>query len=286
MERNKRRMGLVEEDISKIVNFVKKEPRTVQEISHLIGRSWVTADSYVKQIAEKTGLIDIKALRQGTKGAVKIVYYNHIDSHITDDVKKHLFSQIMNGRRKTDFDFMEVYQFVKEEKKKCFVEEYKDENLSESQDIINLFKSAQKSIFCFSGNLSFVNMKEGEVEMMDILNELLSRGVRIKAITRVNIASVGNLNKIKMLMQKYPGMIEIKHSYQPLRGFLIDDTIARFKDEEQLKLYRGEELKSNTRIFYEIYDLEWISWLEKCFWSIFRSSIDYSTRLREIQKIF
>ena len=80
-------------------------------------------------------------------------------------------------------------------------------------------------------------------------------------------------------------MIEIRHSYQPLRGFLIDDSVGRFKDEEQLKLYRGEELKNNTRIFYEIYDPEWISWLEKCFWSIFRSSIDYSTRLREIQKI-
>jgi len=279
-------MALKEEQVTKITGFVKKEPRTVQEISKLIGKSWVTADSYVQQIIEKTGLIGIKTLRKGTQGAVKIVYYNHFDSYATDDVKDYLFNQILNGRRKTDFDFMEVFQFISENKKNCFIEKYKNENHSENQDIIKLFNKAQKCIYCFSGNLSFINLNEKNVKMYDVIENLLKKGVVIKILSRINIATTENLNKLKLLIQKYPNQIEVRHKYQPLRGFLIDTLIARFKDDEQLKLYKNNELDSNTRIFYEINDQNWITWFEKCFWNMFKTSIDYSTRLKEIEKLF
>ena len=86
-------MALKESDIDKIVEFVKKEPRTIQEISKLIHRSWITTDSYVKQIKEKNGLIDIKIFRKGTQGALKLVFYSNPDSLTSEDVENNLYNQ-------------------------------------------------------------------------------------------------------------------------------------------------------------------------------------------------
>ena len=48
-------MALNDQIIKKVVKFVKKEPRTIQEISKLINKSWVTTDSYIQKIKEQTG---------------------------------------------------------------------------------------------------------------------------------------------------------------------------------------------------------------------------------------
>jgi len=96
---------------------------------------------------------------------------------------------------------------------------------------------------------------------------------------------MSNILKLQGIIEKYPGMIEVRHGYQPLRGFIFDDKVARFKNVEESQLYEQGELEKNTAIFYEIYDSEWIGWLEKVFWSFFRTSIDYDSRLREIRKI-
>jgi len=279
-------MVLKQSYIKQIVDFVKKEPRTVQDISRLIKKSWLTTDSYVKQIKERTGLIDIKTFRKGTQGALKIVFYNYSDSLVTDDVKESVYNKIRSARRKTDFDFMEVFQFIPEEKKKAFIEKYEDKLEAKKLSLSSLFNQATSNIYCFSGNLSFINTKEKDVKVVSMIEELVKRKIMIKVLCRVDIASTLNINKLQTLMMKYPGFIEIKHCYQPLRGLIIDDKIARFKDEEQIRLYKKEELSENIRIFYEIYDSEWILWLQKVFWNLFRSSIDCNTRLKEIKKIF
>ena len=130
-------MGVTQTDLKLIINFVKKEPRTIQEISKLIKRSWVTTDSYVKQIRDETGLINVKTFRKGTQGALKIVYYNYGESLQSEDIKGELFNQIKNSRKKTDFDFFDVYQFIPDDKKKVSYEECKDELISTKQNIIN-----------------------------------------------------------------------------------------------------------------------------------------------------
>jgi hypothetical protein len=279
-------MPLKEADTKRITDFVKKEPRTVQEVSRLINKSWLTADSYIKQIKERTGLIDIKTFRKGTQGALKLVFYNYSDSLETDDAKEDLYHKIKNGRVKSDFDFLEIFQFIQDNKKKCFLEEYDEEDISKYQQIISLFRQTEKQLYCFSGNLSFINMKEKNVKIIDVFEELLKRKVFIKILTRVNIASLSNINKLKILMQKYPGLVEIRHRYQPLRGFIVDDKLVRFKNEEQLKTYKKGELPKNTRIFYEVYDEDWVLWLQKVFWNLFRSSMDYKQRIKEIDKLF
>ena len=43
-------MVLTQEITDKILKFVKSEPRTVQDVSHFIGKAWVTTDSYLKQV--------------------------------------------------------------------------------------------------------------------------------------------------------------------------------------------------------------------------------------------
>ncbi|MFQ5621011.1 MAG: hypothetical protein ACE5FT_04165 [Candidatus Nanoarchaeia archaeon] len=279
-------MALSDKQIKQITTFVRTEPRTVQDVSKLIGKSWVTANSYIQKVKERTGLIDIKTFRKGTRGALKLVYFVNRDSPIEDDVKKHLFYDIKQGRNKTDFDFMELFQFVPGDKKRCFMEEYDEENVSHVQQIVSLFNQAESQIYCFSGTLSFVHIKEKDMPLIDVIEELLKRKVMFKILCRVNIASLTNISKLRPLMNKYPDLIEIKHCFQPLRGFIIDNKIARFKDEEQLKKYQKHELRRNTRIFYEIYDDDWIAWLQRLFWHTFRSSIDHSSRVREIQKIF
>ena len=86
-------------------------------------------------------------------------------------------------------------------------------------------------------------------------------------------------------MAKYPDFIEIRTCYQPLRGFIIDDKLARFKNEEKLATYKQGELNKDTMIMYELYDEEWIGWLQKVFWNMFRFSTDSTTRIKEFKKI-
>lgn len=278
-------MVLTEDEVKAVLQFVKKEPRTVQEISKFIKRSWVTTDSYLKQIKERTGLLDIKTFREGTQAAIKLVYATNSDSLLTDDAREKLFLQIKNGRKKQDFDFLDLFQYVQDGKKKLLVETYKDPKISKDQKIAGLFKNAKDIVYCLSGNLSFLNLQEGKVKMLDLLEELLKRKVKFKILARINVASLENVGKISFLMQKYPEQIEIKHCYQPLRGFIIDDKIARFKHEEESGMYKDNELHENTRIFYEVYDPEWINWMLKVFWNLYRGSIDYSLRVQEMKKL-
>lgn len=276
---------LQQSDIKKILDFVKKEPRTVQDVSKLIKRSWVTTDTYLQRMKNDTGLIDIKTFRKGSQAALKIVFYNYTDTLITDDVKEMIYDQIKSARTKKDFDFMNIFQYVQSNKKKAFIEEYDDEDISKNQKIISFFRQAKQSVQIFSGNLSFINIKEDKISMISLLEELVKRKITVKILCRVNIASISNINKLSKLLTNYSDFIEIRHCYQPLRGFIIDDSITRFKDEEYLQIYKKGELNKNTRIFYEIYDKEWILWLQKVFWNLFRVSLDYKIRLKEIKEL-
>ncbi len=277
-------MALNEDNTKLIIDLVKKEPRTIQDISKVIKKSWLTADSYVKQVKERTGLIDIKTFRAGTQGALKLVYYNHKDALLTNDLKEELYHKIKNGRYKPDFDFMELFQFIPENKKKCYSEAYV-EDVPYSKDIIDLHQGVQKQLYCFSGNLSFLNIKKNNISLFEVWEELLKRKVRINILCRINLASLSNFDKIIPLFMKYPELIEIHHCYQPLRGFVVDDKLSLFRYGERVESYRKGELAQNIRIIYEIYDQEWITWLQKVFWNLFRYSIDYQSRIKEIKSI-
>jgi hypothetical protein len=276
-------MHLTQEETGNILKFVKKEPRTVQEISKLIGRSWVTTDSYLKRIKDETGLIEIKTFRKGSQAALKIVFYNSADSVIGDALRDELYSKIRSARMKKDFDFLDIFQLIQDKKKKSFL--VASDKIERSRDLVTLLRRAESSVFIFSGNLSFINLSEGNVKILSVIEELLERKVHIKILCRINLASISNAAKIRGLMGRYPEFIELRHCYQPLRGFIIDDKIARFKQEEDSKAYRQDELSSDVIIYYEFYDADWIAWLEKVFWNIFRVSSDCEVRMKELKKL-
>ena len=79
--------------------------------------------------------------------------------------------------------------------------------------------------------------------------------------------------------------VEIRHCYQPLRANITDDKVAVFKEVLDPKDYARGELKRKLYILYYIYDEDWIEWLQKVFWHLFRSSIDAKKRMEELKLI-
>ncbi|MBN2141970.1 hypothetical protein JW711_01450 [Candidatus Woesearchaeota archaeon] len=268
-------MALGEEEAGLILKFVKKEPRTVQEVSKVIGRSWVTTDTYLKQLKDRTGLVSIKTFRKGTQAALKIVFYNYSESVSSDDVNEELFAKIRAGRAKSDFDFLDIYQYAK--RKRAVVEH----GTESPKGLIAALRSAQESFLSFSGNLSFLNLNG----VLEELESALKRKVSVKIICRINFASLRNFISLQKLIQRYPDFIEVRHTYQPLRGSIVDGKWVRFKQAEKASDYKKGELSVDTFIFYEIRDEELVSWLEKVFWSMFRVSMDAGSRMKELKRI-
>lgn len=273
-----------DQEALRIIESVKEEPRTVQDIARLIGRSWVTADNYLKKVEDRTGLIKVKTFRKGSHGALKVVYYPAKGNTTTDEIKKRVAGQIMQGKLADDFDCMELFQFIPENKKKVFIEEYDESEYDTKRnnpEIFDLYNKAENAVYSFSG-YSYLGMRKDDLSMVEMIESLLKRKVSIKILAPITIHSITHLTKLEPLIARYPNLIEIRHCYQPLRGFIIDDKIIRLKNEESLKESKS---LSKATIYYEIYCDQWISWMTKLFWQLFRSSLDYSLRVKEIRRI-
>jgi len=277
---------LTKEYSEKIISLVKKQPCLIQDIANNLNLSWVTAERYVEKIEKEKGILKTKTFRKGTQGAIKLVYYNYTDSLEANEVQKKLFNIIISQSNKKYFDPLEIFQYVDEKKSKAFYEHYetKETNISHKQNLIPLLKSADEELYVFSGNMSFINMFEKKQKVIDVLEELLKRGIHIKILTRIDFASLENISKLNFLLKKYKNL-EIKHSFQPLRGFIIDDKIVRLKDEKEKIQFKDKELNQNIRIFYEFYDKEWIDWLKNVFWYLYRNSLNYEERKKVLERI-
>src|SRR3989344_662031 len=73
-------MVLTPADAEKILAKVKKEPCLVQDLAQHLHKSWVTTERYVTKLAQEKGLVKVKTFREGTKGAIKVVYWNYPES--------------------------------------------------------------------------------------------------------------------------------------------------------------------------------------------------------------
>ncbi|MDO8661256.1 MAG: hypothetical protein Q7K43_05170, partial [Candidatus Woesearchaeota archaeon] len=147
-------------------------------------------------------------------------------------------------------------------------------------------EQTEQELFCFTGNMSWLHLVEDNIPVLRALEDLLKRKVHIRMVGRVDLSVMENLNKISRLLTKYAGQIEIHHAMQPLRGFIIDNKVVRLKDEKEAKLYRKGELKGDLRVFYDIYDPEWIYWIQQVFWNLYRGSPTAEQRIEELKKIF
>jgi hypothetical protein len=270
----------------KITEFVYLEPRTVQEIAFLLQKNWRTADSYVEKISTESGMIGTRTFRGGTRGALKIVYWNNTEKIHSSQFQERLFKQIESAKNKEDFSQLDIYQYIDDTKKKAFSEIVEQESVASKQNLAALFAKAESQVLYFAGNMSFLEMKEKKKNILDLIEEAAKRGVGFKVLARIDITSLENFKRIIAINHKIGReVIEIRHASQPLRGFIIDDKEIRLKEEKNPSDYKKSELKSKTRIFYEIYDEEWVGWMQKVFWNIFRTSIDAKQRIKDLEEV-
>ena len=255
-----------------------------------IKKNWRTAERYVEKIEEETGNISTRIFRKGTRGALKIVYWNGIEDIHSTSFQEEILDNLMRGKSKGDFTPFDIYQYVEAKNKSVFVEDITDLNpekdLSQRTDFIGFLKQAKKQILIFSGNLSWINSEQGELKVIDTLRELVKKNVSIKVVTRVSIIGADNVKKLLALNKEIgKDAIEIRHRYQPLRGMIIDNHVAKLREKKYPEYYNTRELKRKLEIFYDIFDKEWIEWLEKVFWKMFSTGIPAEKRLKEIELI-
>ncbi|MFH0701131.1 MAG: hypothetical protein V2A62_01705 [Candidatus Woesearchaeota archaeon] len=270
---------LNKEIIHKINDLVAQKPRTVQEISQLIGKNWHTTESYLKKIAQEQGTLALRTFREGTRGALKIVYWNASDNS-QSTLQEMLFHKIIHARNKEDFNPFDIYQYIDEEKRTCFIEE-QENNLNVKQDLIKTISSAQQQVLIFSGDLSWAQAKQGERPLLEGFEQLIQKKVPIKILTNIDLNSKDNIQKIAEINFKYgKEMIEIRHCQQPLRAFVVDNSLVRIKQKYFLK-----KSSSNTFLFYSISDAEWVGWFQKLFWHFFSTAITAEKRIKDLQSI-
>lgn len=274
------------EEIKEIESFVAQKPRSVQEIAEMMKISWRTADRYVEQIERDLGTLQTRVFREGTRGALKIVYLAGIEKISHSVFQEQLEESIMKGRKKEDFSSFDIFQHVDNKRKNAWIKTGKNESkagrLKEFEELLN---QAKKQILFFSGNLSFINFNDGKVNVFKILDNLVKRGISIKVICRVDVAGKENVEKLLSLNFKYgKEAVEIRHREQPLRATIIDNKICNLKEVKE-STGRERELNKKIFIFYTITDKDWTEWLSRIFWKIFSSSIDANKRIAEINKL-
>ncbi len=277
---------LNQEIAKKIQEFVYAQPRTIQEIALLLNVNWRTADSYVARISDEQGTISVKTFRGGTKGALKIVFWRNTERPAASEAQEQLLKKIEAGRKKEDFTPLDIYQFVDKKKRRAFSEVADVKEETRDKNIIPLLRQARNDVYIFSGNLSLANLMHGKTFVLAVLEELAKRNVNIKILTRIDVAGIENIKKVLALNQRIGrDAIEIRYAEQPLRAIIVDGKIARLREVKSPERYRAGELKGRTYIYYEIYDEDWVLWLQKVFWHIFRPAVDAKKRIEDLRTI-
>ena len=114
------------------------------------------------------------------------------------------------------------------------------------------------------------------MSILSLLEELIQRKIPVKIICDVDLESLDNISKVLSLNEKHKtNLVEIRHSEQPLRAFVVDNKFARFKQHKQRNIF----------IFYEIKDEEWVNWIQQLFWHVFRTSIGAEQRIADLKSI-
>lgn len=271
--------------IHKIEKFISTEPRSINEIAEFLQKNWRTIDRYIKQIEEESGSIKTKTFRGGTRGALKIAYLETPEKISGTKFQEELEKQILRWKRKEDFSAFEIYEHIPENKKHVIVENEINEESTNLQELQKILEKTKKELKLFSGNLSWINLKKGKIDLFNILEKLVKNNVRIKILCRVDLDGIENIKKVLQLNYKYgKELIEIRHREHPLRAFIIDNKILRLKEIKE-PTGKIKELDKKKFIFYTITDSEWAEWISKIFTKMFNTSVGSQTRISELNKL-
>jgi len=277
--------GLDGEIVRKIEEFVYRQPCSIQDIAQHIGRNWRTVDRYVAEIEKEYGTLSTKVFRGGTRGALKIAYWASVEKVSRSIFQEKLEADIMLARKKEDFSAFDIFQHVEDRHKKSFVETNVEESSKTTIELVQSLRGTKNQLIIFSGNLSLINLKNKSFDMLEELDNLAKRGVSIKIISRVDIAGLGNIERMLSLNQKYgKELVEIRHREQPLRAFIFDGKSFRLKEVKE-PTGKIKELDRKIFIFYTITDKRWVEWLTRLFWKMFSGSILAERRIEELKKL-
>jgi len=273
------------ETIKKIEEFVYSKPRAIQEIAEHLGVSWRTADRFIEQMKKDFGTVDIRVFREGTRGALKIVFWNSFEKASSSIFQEKLEQDILTEKRCENFSAFDIFQHVPNRSKKASLElgqEERKTNLREYSSYLNL---TEKQFLSFSGNLSFINLKNTNIDIFAEIEKLVKKKVSIKILCRVDLASLENIKKVLELNFKY-GLeaIEIRHCEQPLRAMIIDNKVFRLKEIKE-PTGKIHELNKKSFIFYTIKNREWAEWGSRIFWKLFSQSVRAEKRIEELKKL-
>lgn len=277
---------LKNDEIKKIEDFIRIKPRSIQEIASHINKNWRTADRYIEEIKQNFGTLETRVFREGTRGALKIVYWASVEKISNTVFQEELEATIFKFHKKEEFKPFDIYQFINDKEKFHWIKKGKDESdAGKLEEFKEMLMQAKKQVLFFSGNLSFVNFEDKKVKLFEVLESLVKNGISIKVICRVDFAARENVEKLLALNFKYgKELVEIHHKEQPLRATIIDSNIINIKEIEE-PTGRKNELSEKTFIFYTIKSKEWVEWLSRIFWKMFSASIDSKKRLEEMRKI-
>lgn len=273
--------------VKKIEDFVYAKPRSVQEIALHIEKNWRTADRYIEEIESEFGTLATRVFREGTRGALKIVFWASIEKASSSIQQQQLEDEIIRAKWKEDVSAFDIFQYVSKDKKTLSIENEKSEEKVSYERISSLYGKAQKQLLIFSGNLSFIHFKDPKTKktMIDTLDSLVKKGISIKILCRVDISGRKNVEDVLALNHKNgKDLVEVRHRLHPLRATIVDKLCF---DMKEIKEPTGNihELDKKIFIFYNVREKEWVEWLTRIFWKLFNSSISAQKRLAEMQKI-
>lgn len=273
--------------IEKIKGLVYQKPQSINSIALALGKNWRTADRYVEEIIKKTGTIKTMTFREGTRGALKIVYWNNTEKIYSTDIQEELFKKIELGINKSDFSPFEIYQYVDPQKREGFYEEIKHEKNYNYriEHLIPYIETSEKEISIFAGNLAFIHLEHNKRKIIDYIHDAIQRGVLIKIISFINLIDLKNIELLLSLNQglREP-LVEIKHSIIPLRGYIFDTKILRLGEIAYGQKKEGQ-VQNTIANYYEIRDEMWVEWIEKLFWKKFQQAIPAKKRLEHINSL-
>ncbi len=274
------------EIIQKIEKFLSSSPKSIQEISQHLNKNWRTIDRYINKIKEELGTIDTKTFREGTRGALKIAFLAQVEKISSSKFQEELEKAILSVKRKEEFSVFDIFQHIPEKNKKLIVEKEISENSTNLKELIEMLKNTKTELKIFSGNLSWINLKKGKIDLFKTIENLVKKGIKIKILCRIDLVGLENIKKVLQLNYKYgKEIIEIRHREHPIRGFIIDNKILRLKEIKE-PTGKIKELDKKIFIFYTIKDKEWTEWLSRIFNKMFNSSIGEEKRLEQINKYF
>jgi hypothetical protein len=276
---------LTNKTVQEIERFLSSQPRSINEIANHLNKNWRTVDRYLKQIEEEYASIETKTFRGGTRGALKIAYLSSPEKISSSKFQEELEERIINSKRKEEFSSFDIFQHIEEKNKIAIVEDEINEESTNLKELMTILKETKKELKLFSGNLSWINLNKGNIDLFKTLEDLVKKGVKIKVLCRINLEGVENIKKVLELNYKYgKELIEVRHRDHAIRAFIIDNKTIRLKEIKE-PTGKIKELDKKKFIFYTIKDKNWADWLGKIFNKMFSTSIGSEKRLNELNKL-